>query len=186
MSWNIVRLDDARATPWRNGGGSTRELVAWPTSAQWRWRMSVATIDASGPFSRFDGISRWFAVLKSAGVRLTVDDAEHDLRSNDAPICFDGGAAIQCRLVGDATEDFNLMVNTAAGRAHMERVEGTLEAHLNAAVVIAVYAVDAVASVTVNAETMGLEPATLAWCHATAGTVVRVSSTNALWMEIAA
>lgn len=70
MSWQIVHLDDVAPRPWRNGGGVTRELVAWPHAQHWIWRMSVAEVAHSGPFSRFEGVQRWFAVLAGAGVRL--------------------------------------------------------------------------------------------------------------------
>ena len=56
--------------PWRNGGGVTRELLAWPDGGDWRVRVSVADIDADGPFSAFPGVERWFAVLEGAGVAL--------------------------------------------------------------------------------------------------------------------
>ena len=71
MTWQLIRLSDAVASPWRNGGGVTRELAAWPAgSADWTWRISVAEVATSGPFSRFDGVQRWFAVLGGNGVSL--------------------------------------------------------------------------------------------------------------------
>ena len=66
-----VRVVDTAPQAWRNGGGSTRELLAWPAGADWRVRVSVAEIGADGPFSAFDGVERWFAVLSGAGVVLS-------------------------------------------------------------------------------------------------------------------
>ena len=46
------------ATPWKNGGGSTRELVCWPPGAgtdAFGWRVSVARIAAAGPFFGLHG-----------------------------------------------------------------------------------------------------------------------------------
>ena len=62
-----VALADARraAAPWRNGGGVTRELLrlaARPATGS--VRVSVADIEADGPFSPFPGVERWFAVLR--------------------------------------------------------------------------------------------------------------------------
>ena len=38
--------------PWRNGGGSTRELFTWPGgTAPWQLRISVADIDQNGIIS---------------------------------------------------------------------------------------------------------------------------------------
>jgi environmental stress-induced protein Ves len=42
MSWHVVQLADVAVMPWRNGGGVTRELAAWPARDAWHWRMSVA------------------------------------------------------------------------------------------------------------------------------------------------
>ena len=63
MSWNAVRLDQVTAQPWRNGGGLTRELLAWPGGEDWRLRLSVAQVTQDGPFSQFGGVQRWFSVL---------------------------------------------------------------------------------------------------------------------------
>jgi environmental stress-induced protein Ves len=50
-----VRLADCPFVPWRNGGGRTRELLAWPSAEDWQLRVSVAEIEADGPFSAFPG-----------------------------------------------------------------------------------------------------------------------------------
>ena len=68
---NLVRLQDQAAIPWRNGGGTTRDLLTWPAPGDgWQLRVSVALIDRSGLFSVFGGVSRWFTVLDGAGVHL--------------------------------------------------------------------------------------------------------------------
>ena len=70
MTLRLVDLAATAPQPWRNGGGLTRELLAWPGSGDWVLRVSVADIEADGPFSAFPGIDRWFTVLSGAGVRL--------------------------------------------------------------------------------------------------------------------
>ncbi|MEP6773902.1 MAG: HutD family protein, partial [Polaromonas sp.] len=108
--WNVVQLADIPATPWRNGGGVTRELAMWPDAGDWAWRMSVADVDKSGPFSKFDGIDRWFTVLEGAGVQLDVAGVLHRVTAGDAPLFFDGAADTGCELIDGKTRDFNLMV----------------------------------------------------------------------------
>lgn len=105
-----VRAADVAPQRWRNGGGSTRELLAWPRDADWQVRISVAEIDADGPFSVFEGVERWFAVLGGAGVVLGVSGAERRLTPASAPLRFDGAQAPQCRLIDGATRDLNLML----------------------------------------------------------------------------
>lgn len=183
MSWVAIRLADCPATAWRNGGGTTRELVAWPTPGDWRWRMSVATIEANSPFSRYDGITRWFAVLSGAGVRLDINGKSHTLTPLDGPICFDGAAATACERINGTTQDFNLMVS-AELHSRAIRVTDALDAAIAQPSTIAVYAIDR-ADITVSGQpTLAVEPGTLAWCQVDADTQVNLRSTNSLWLEI--
>ena len=75
MTLHVVRADAVEPQRWQNGGGLTRELLAWPDrggpGGDWALRISVADIGADGPFSAFAGVERWFAVLEGAGVRLS-------------------------------------------------------------------------------------------------------------------
>lgn len=110
-----IPVDSAPATPWRNGGGVTRELLAWPGPQDWRLRISVADIAADGPFSAFPGVRRWFVLLSGEGVALDFADTRQMLQPGDAPLAFDGAAAPGCRLLGGPVRDLNLMVRGGAG-----------------------------------------------------------------------
>ena len=105
----IVCADDISPQAWRNGGGQTRELLAWPDTANWQVRISRADIASDGPFSAFAGVSRWFAVLRGAGVALAFTDGTREVRLGDTPLQFDGASAPGCRLLEGATQDLNLM-----------------------------------------------------------------------------
>lgn len=117
----LIALADVPAQPWRNGGGLTRELLTLaatpsaddsPSHAPWQLRLSVAEVEADGPFSSFVGITRWFAVLHGDGVMLDIDGRRHRLAPGDEPVRFDGAAATACRLLGGATRDLNLMLRS--------------------------------------------------------------------------
>jgi len=179
MSWHVVHLADVTATHWRNGGGLTRELVAEPAGADWQWRLSVAEVAADGPFSRFEGVTRWFAVLQGAGVVLN----EHRLTAQDAPLCFDGGAATDCRLIDGPTQDFNLMLRGNCLPARMVRIHGQAQELAHASKCIAVYAVSPRASVEFNGQHLGVPPATLIWRKLTKAATVNIQCEHALWME---
>lgn len=119
MNLHIVSTQDTKATRWKNGGGWTRELLAWPRPADWALRISVADIEADGPFSSFPDIDRFFAVLTGEGVMLSVDGIEHELNGYSPLQAFAGEAATDCRLVGGTTRDFNLMVRRSLAKVHV-------------------------------------------------------------------
>ncbi len=117
----LVREADVTPVPWRNGGGLTRELLAWPSPNDWRLRLSVADVAQDGPFSPYPGVTRVFAVLQGAGVVLDFAGATHTVRPGDAPLVFDGEAAPGCRLLDSPVRDFNLMAR--GGRCALLPVE---------------------------------------------------------------
>lgn len=48
------QLSTLPVTPWKNGGGETREIICVPApDAPFLWRASIATLQADGPFSPF-------------------------------------------------------------------------------------------------------------------------------------
>ena len=115
MTPRTVRLAKAKAQPWKNGGGTTRELLAWPTPEDWSVRVSVATVERDGPFSAFPGVTRWFTVVAGRGVRLALPTGGRILRVGDAPVCFPGEAAPDCLVLDGPTHDLNLMARNQRG-----------------------------------------------------------------------
>jgi len=188
MSWHTIALADVAPSPWKNGAGLTRELLAWPTPQDWVFRLSVAEVQADGPFSRFDGVQRWFAVLSGAGVRLRLGAAErddvHTLTPASNPFCFDGALPVDCTLIDGATQDFNLMLRADLARAHMQRVTGRLQSKDTAARTVAVWSGDAGAELWLGQDCTTLCPHTLAWQAMSEGAELEVLGANALWMEI--
>lgn len=124
MTLRVVHCDEVAPQPWKNGGGLTRELLAWPAAGthgnDWALRISVADIRAGGPFSAYAGIERWFAVLEGAGVRLVLPDGKRCVEAGDAPLQFAGEAAPPCELLDGPTRDLNLMLR-AGTRGVMKR-----------------------------------------------------------------
>lgn len=183
MSWNLVALADAVPSPWRNGGGVTRQLLAWPGGEDWRVRISVADIAADGPFSRFPGIERWFAVLEGAGVDLRVGSQGQRLDPRSAPLRFDGAEDADCRLVAGPTRDFNLMAQP--GRARLLRTAGHTRWQASEGALVALYGHACLATLREgDGPIIQVPPATLAWRvlpHASQG---EVEGDDLLWMEV--
>ena len=184
MSWNLVRQGDVPGTAWRNGGGVTRELLAWPKPDDWNVRMSVAQVAQDGPFSSFPGVTRWFAVLSGAGVRLRVEDNAHELTVLHPPFAFDGEAETQCELIAGPTEDFNLMLR---GRvAHMQRLMGSRSVTGRLGTLLALFSNGAPASIGSGGEQSGIPARTLAWRILDSDETIELTGEDALWMEIEA
>lgn len=183
MTWRVVQLNDVPPTSWRNGGGTTRELMAWPEAAAWRWRASVAEVANSGPFSSFGGTQRWFAVLDGDGVCLTVDGHLHMLSESDQPLSFDGAAIATCELLGGATQDFNLMVRGGSA-ARMLRLSSNFKMTANTPKIIAVYAHKERTVVRIGSENHVLSPHSFGWTCVDANTTIEVPASSALLMEI--
>lgn len=120
----IARADALMATPWKNGGGVTREIAVYPVGASldtFAWRVSVADVERAGPFSRFPGIDRTLVLLAGAGMHLTeARGATHALLEPLSVARFDGEAAIDAQLVDGPTRDFNLMVRRDRASATLQ------------------------------------------------------------------
>ncbi len=111
-------------TPWKNGGGSTCEILSWPPDSGidgFDWRVSIATIDADGPFSTFEGVNRIIVLLEGDGVRLhaPADAIDHRLDRPHAPFAFRGDSPVDCALLGGPSTDFNVMCRRAQGRVEV-------------------------------------------------------------------
>lgn len=99
-------------TPWKNGGGSTQEIACWPAGAtleNFAWRVSIARIASSGPFSDFPGVDRIITLLDGDGVHLHGAGVDRRLDRPLEPFAFPGDVAIDCTLLGNASSDFNVM-----------------------------------------------------------------------------
>jgi environmental stress-induced protein Ves len=188
MTWQTVALADVAPSPWKNGGGVTRELLAWPNPAAWVFRLSVAEVQADGPFSRFEGVQRWFAVLSGAGVRLRLGDPapieEPVLTPASPPFCFDGARPVDCRLFDGATQDFNLMVREGLARARMQRVNRHLNLQGAGIRTVAVWSGAAGAELWTGEGRTLLPAQTLAWQEMPVGVALKVNALEALVMEI--
>jgi environmental stress-induced protein Ves len=113
---HCVRLHEVAPAPWKNGGGVTRELLAWPNANDWAIRVSIADIEQDGVFSSFPDVERHFAVLSGNGVRL---EGFGDVRADHTVVRFDGERAPYCELIDGPTRDLNVMIRRGAGRGEL-------------------------------------------------------------------
>jgi uncharacterized protein len=122
-SVSLIRGADLVASPWKNGGGVTREVAAFPEGAgldAFVWRVSIADVAQAGPFSRFAGIDRTLVLLSGAGMLLDeAGGAAHALRKPLELARFEGETAVDARLIDGSTRDFNLMVRRSSAHADL-------------------------------------------------------------------
>ncbi|MGI2197927.1 HutD/Ves family protein [Shewanella baltica] len=144
----LIRYQDCPSTPWKNGGGSTKQLLISPINAElteFDYRISIASISSNGPFSLFNGIDRQLIILEGDGVELSIDSHEGKKQINDlggderiqgdtdtteykqlTPIdsafCFAGETSITSKLLGSNVIDFNVMTKRDAFKAHTQRL----------------------------------------------------------------
>ncbi|PWE37386.1 hypothetical protein DD563_13050 [Pelagicola sp. LXJ1103] len=120
---NIVRLADLKPTPWKNGGGITRDIAAARDGAGLLWRLSMADVDRDGDFSSFAGLTRVLTVIEGSGMILH-GPSGGVAADFAAPVTFEGGAAVRAELTQGPIRDFNLMFDTARYDGSAVRVAG--------------------------------------------------------------
>ena len=131
-------LNQISPSPWKNGGGSTREIVCFPPGAgmdSFAWRISVATIAQAGPFSAFAGIDRQIMLLDGDGVHLHSANGQIDHLLDKAwqPFAFSGDVALDCDLLGGTSNDFNVMTRRGQWAAKLDVLTSSATAGLSAA-----------------------------------------------------
>jgi uncharacterized protein len=115
----ILRAADYRVMPWKNGGGTTTEIAVSPDGAgldDFDWRVSMARVEGSGPFSSFAGIDRTLSVLEGEGIVLDIAGRpEVRLTPASAPFSFPADLPTSAALISGPITDLNVM--TRRGRA---------------------------------------------------------------------
>ncbi|KAG0186387.1 hypothetical protein DFQ28_007940 [Apophysomyces sp. BC1034] len=140
----VLRGTELIVSPWKNGGGVTREIAVHPPGATldaFEWRVSVADVGAAGPFSRFAGVDRTLVLLAGAGMLLDVVAGDGQRRPHVLSRVLDlarfaGEDAVDARLVDGPTRDFNLMVRRDRATGYVDLWRGDVVQSLSAQVVL--------------------------------------------------
>ena len=160
--------------PWRNGAGVTAEVATGPPGAAmeaFAWRVAIADLPASGPFSTFPGIERTLYLLPGPPVTLVVDGHATDLDGLEA-VDFAGESETGVIVEEGPTRDLNAMARRGVVTHGHRVLRGA------APVVVALPAGDAVLHVargalTVDDVVVG-KGETVVW-RATPGADVRIA-----------
>ena len=112
-----LKFEELQATPWKNGGGLTRELHGYPAGASFDtflWRVSIADVSQPGAFSSFPGVDRVITLLEGEGMRLSSAGGQPVLLLPLQPHRFRGEEQVSAQLEGGVCRDFNLMLRRGA------------------------------------------------------------------------
>jgi environmental stress-induced protein Ves len=179
----IVRKSSFAATPWKNGGGITHEALRVPASGDpFRWRVSVAHIDVSGPFSDFAEYDRKMVLLQGAGIELRFADGVHKtLRQVGELVEFDGAVSTHCELLKGPCVDLNLMVaKSDSAAARVERFIESVAVKASRSETLLVFPVDRRVTLDITGgKSHTLEPWDLAVLSQCSGRVGRLGSASA-------
>jgi len=120
MSLRLLTAADFRRLPWRNGRGTTLELVRRDDAAgALLWRLSVADVVEPGPFSPLPGIDRVITLIDGDGFDLDFGGARPPVSLRPfEPLAFSGDWSTAAIAVRGPSRDFNVM--TARGRISAE------------------------------------------------------------------
>ncbi|MCU4564043.1 HutD family protein [Acinetobacter sp. WU_MDCI_Abxc222] len=123
----LIRADQYTKMLWKNGAGFTLEIARSQGEGDFEWRISMADVTTSGPFSLFPNKQRIISVLDGQGMVLHVDDLPAKTLNQGDIFAFHGESQVQSELVDGAIRDLNLIYDPAKFHARFQRVEGTEE-----------------------------------------------------------
>jgi len=123
----LIRADQYTKMLWKNGAGFTLEIARSQGEIEFDWRISMADVTTSGPFSLFPNKQRIISVLDGKGMVLQVDDLAAKTLNQGDIFAFHGENQVQSELVDGAIRDLNLIYDSAKFHARFQRVESTEE-----------------------------------------------------------
>jgi environmental stress-induced protein Ves len=120
----VLRSSEYRRMPWKNGAGETIEVAVSPASAglvDFEWRISMASVPTSGPFSIFPGVDRTLSILEGDGLQLQIHGTPPmELTRTSAPFSFPADVPVYASVIGTPVTDLNVMTRRAT-HAHVVR-----------------------------------------------------------------
>ncbi|MDQ2634954.1 MAG: HutD family protein [Pseudomonadota bacterium] len=135
----ILRAEAYRRMRWKNGGGETAEIAVSPESAgldDFDWRVSMARIEAGGPFSLFPDVDRTMSVLEGEGMLLSAEGrSPFGLTFRSDPLTFPADAATSAALIAGPATALNVMSRRGRCRHEVSAmdIDGSMEISFDAA-----------------------------------------------------
>lgn len=121
-----IAFNTLTVKPWKNGLGTTREVMIHPQNAtmdDFIWRVSMASVEHTGPFSHFPHCQRSLALLTGQSIELLIDGALHTLTKSGQPITFSGESTTEMIHCAEPALDCGIITDTRRARHSMVRVD---------------------------------------------------------------
>lgn len=120
MAMLHLKPRDYLAMPWKDGGGVTEQIAIEPPGATlangFLWRLSMARVERSGLFSRFEGHERTLLLLEGA---LDLDFGGHGrvaLEEPSRPVAFSGDWDARATVIRGPVRDLGVISDRARVR----------------------------------------------------------------------
>lgn len=123
----LIRADQYTKMLWKNGAGFTLEIARSQGETDFDWRISMADVTTSGPFSLFPNKQRIISVLDGKGMVLHVDDLPAKTLNQGDIFAFHGESQVQSELVDSAIRDLNLIYDPAKFHARFQWLNDAAE-----------------------------------------------------------
>lgn len=118
----IVKRSGWTRQPWRNGKGTTNEVLRDGEPDSFLWRISVAEVSESAHFSQFNGVDRILTQLEGGPLFLTIADTTLRTDALGEPCTFAGEVPVYCHVTGGGARDLNVMTRRDRVRSSMQRL----------------------------------------------------------------
>jgi len=132
--FKIYSPQSFQTLPWRNGLGSTVELLAETPNKNeaFSWRLSIASVANDGPFSDFSGYDRTLLLLEGSGITLNKPNGVFKVLNSSLDYAnFKGEDLIDATLHNGPIKDFNIMTLRSICTSSVTAINETSESLLN-------------------------------------------------------
>lgn len=120
----VLHEDDYQTKPWKNGQGTTRDILLLPETEDFDIRVSLADIPPESTFSAFPGITRHITLLGGAAMTLEFADGTVERLKPMVPLTFDSGQTPFCQASGGTVRVLNVMTREQQWRSSVVALAG--------------------------------------------------------------
>jgi len=187
MTARVFRNEDLVRVPWKNGGGTTAEVAAFPKGSGFEafgWRISMADVASDGPFSLFPGIDRTLILVEGDGIELDVEGIAHPLDRVSPKLSFSGDDITTGRLLSGPIRDLNVMTRRGQFRHRARFIESGVALLSEDTIVAFLVPLDGPFDVTLDSTIHSLQALDALMLEATQELVLLSGTGRAILVEI--